>query len=99
SVAVDNTNPRRADRAALIRQARERGATVTGYYFPTSAAEALQRNKAREGRARVPAVAIFTAAKRLGPPALAQGSSRLFTVALLTPDEFAVTPTPRSAGA
>jgi predicted kinase len=86
SVVIDNTNPKASDRAPLIRLARAHGANVTGYYFPTEASDALRRNRAREGRERVPAVAIFTVRKRLEPPALEEGFDRLFVVRMNEPE-------------
>ena len=80
SVVVDNTNPSAAVRAPLIAIARKHGAEVSGYFFVTEAADALRRNRAREGRERVPDVAIFTVRKRLEPPSTAEGFDRLFTV-------------------
>ena len=80
SVVVDNTNPRAADRAPIVAIARRFGADVAGYYFPTEAHTALRRNRARQGRDRVPDVAIFVAKKRLEPPTYAEGFDHLFTV-------------------
>ena len=80
SVVVDNTNPRAADRAPIVALARRFGADVAGYYFPTEAQMALRRNRARQGRDRVPDVAIFVAKKRLEPPTYAEGFDHLFTV-------------------
>src|SRR5258705_5952587 len=80
SVVIDNTNPSVAVRAPLIAAARRHGAEVVGYVFVTEAADALRRNRAREGRARVPDVAIFTARKRLEPPTAAEGFDRIFAV-------------------
>ena len=82
SVVVDNTNPSVAVRAAIIAVARTHGADVVGYFFPTEAADALRRNRARQGRERVPDVAIFTARKRLELPAIEEGFDRLYTVRL-----------------
>jgi len=83
SVVVDNTNATAGTRAPLIRLARTHGAQVTGYYFPADSAAALRRNRVREGRERVPDVAIFAVRKRLEPPAIAEGFDRLFTVRLI----------------
>jgi predicted kinase len=80
SVVVDNTNPTRAERARIISLAREQGASVTGYFFDTSARDALRRNRARGGRERVPDVAIFTVRKRLEPPERSEGFDRLSVV-------------------
>jgi len=80
SVVIDNTNPSAAVRAPLIAAARRRGADVVGYFFVTEAGDALRRNRAREGRERVPDVAIFTTRKRLEPPTEAEGFDRLYVV-------------------
>jgi hypothetical protein len=53
---------------------------VIGYFLDISTRQAVARNEARTGRARVPKVAIFTAAKRLQPPVKNEGFDQLFTV-------------------
>jgi predicted kinase len=80
SVVIDNTNVSAAIRAPLIRLARTHGASVIGYFFPTDAREALRRNRSREGRERVPDVAIFTVRKRLEPPTVGEGFDELYLV-------------------
>ena len=82
SVVIDNTNPSIAVRAPLIAVAKAHGAEVVGYLFVGGAGDALRRNRARQGRERVPDVAIFTVRKRLEPPTLAEGFDRLFQVKL-----------------
>jgi predicted kinase len=93
SLVVDNTNATAAIRAGIIEAARARGARVVGYFFPTEAGDALRRNRTREGRERVPDVAIFTVRKRLEPPVKKEGFDELYLVRL---DEstrtFAITP-------
>jgi predicted kinase len=80
SVVVDNTNPTVADRAAIIAIARARGATVTGYFFDVPTRTAVARNATREGRGKVPNVAIFTVAKRLVAPTMAESFDRLYRI-------------------
>ena len=80
SIVVDNTNPRAADRALIIASARRHGAHVAGYFFPTDARDALRRNRVREGRARVPDVAIFATRKRLEAPTFDEGFDDLYIV-------------------
>jgi predicted kinase len=93
SLVIDNTNASVAVRAPLIRTARAHGARVIGYYFPTDAGAALRRNRAREGRDRVPDVAIFTVRKRLEPPSRDEGFDELFEVRLLEDERrFEVVP-------
>lgn len=86
SVVVDNTNPSVAVRAPLIAVARKHGADVVGYFFPTDAGDALRRNRSRQGRERVPEVAIFTARRRLEPPTVAEGFDRLYAVTINEPE-------------
>ena len=82
SLVVDNTSPARADRAAVIDIARQHGVRVVGYYFTASTREAVGRNRGREGKQRVPDVAIFTAAKRMVPPSRDEGFDELYRVAI-----------------
>lgn len=84
-VVVDNTHPRVADRAPIIQIARASGARVVGYFFDVTTREAVARNANRSGRQKVPNVAIFTVAKRLEPPTIAEGFDQLFRVRL-TPE-------------
>jgi len=92
SVVIDNTNPTVADRAVVIAAAREHGARVIGYYFAAAARECVGRNRGREGQARVPDVAIFTAAKRLIVPERSEGFDELYQVKIAGQGEFEVQP-------
>jgi predicted kinase len=80
SVIVDNTSVTPAERAAIISIAREFDARIVGYYLDVSTRVAVARNERREGRARVPKVAIFTCAKRLVAPSLAEGFDELHRI-------------------
>ena len=91
-VVVDNTNPRIRDREPLIALARAHGARVVAYAFRSTVAECRARNRLREGPARVPEVAIFTAARRMEAPALGEGFDALYYVTLESPSGFSVTP-------
>ena len=92
SVVVDNTNPTVADRALVIAVAREHGARVIGYYFAADPREAIGRNRGREGKARVPNVAIFTTAKRMVPPERSEGFDELYRVKVAGDGDFEVQP-------
>jgi predicted kinase len=91
SFVVDNTNAAVADREAIIGLASGR-ARIIGYYFDATTREAIGRNRAREGRARVPDVAIFTTAGRMVVPARAEGFDELFRVSITPDGEFDVRP-------
>ena len=91
SVVVDNTNPALTDRAAIIQIAREFGARVIGYYFTATTREAVGRNRGREGKQRVPDVAIFTKAKRMVVPSRDEGFDELYRVSIRGDDAFDIT--------
>ncbi len=90
SVVVDNTNPTPADRRPLISLAHARGARAVAYYFDSTRRAALGRNRGREGKARVPDVAILATAKRLVPPSAAEGFDEIFTVRIVEDGTFEV---------
>ncbi len=90
SVVVDNTNTRRADRAELVALARAAGAATALYHFTAPIGDCLGRNRKREGKARVPDVALFVAHKRLEPPGDDEGFDARYEVSLLAPQGFAV---------
>src|SRR5712692_3633605 len=73
SVVVDNTNPTRESRAPLVAAGRRRGARIVGVYFDPHVPTSITRNRRREGRARVPDVAIFITKKKLVAPAVEEG--------------------------
>jgi predicted kinase len=92
SVVVDNTNPSIAVRAPIIRAGRAHGARVIGYYFDVTTREAVARNRERDARSRVPNVAIFTTARRLERPTLAEGFDELWRVQVQREGPFTITP-------
>ncbi|GAA3447736.1 ATP-binding protein [Planomonospora venezuelensis] len=79
-VAVDNTNPSPGEWRPLVEAAGRHGALVVCYWFPPDVAGSLERNAAREGRARVPEVGVFATLGRLRRPLLADGFDALLSV-------------------
>src|SRR4051794_1153387 len=73
NVAVDNTNPTAAIRAPLIEVGKKHGARVIACYFQANVRACIMRNRQRQGKERVPDVAIFTTQKKLVPPATDEG--------------------------
>jgi predicted kinase len=81
-VVVDNTNPAPLVRAPIIALGRELGARVIGYFFDVPVKVAVARNRQREGKARVPDVAIFVTAKKLVAPKFEEGFDEIHVVAM-----------------
>jgi predicted kinase len=84
SVVVDNTNPTRDVRAPLIAAAKRHGARAIGIWFDPHIPTSLARNRQREGRARVPDVAIFVTKKKLVAPSTDEGFDEVRVV--MAPD-------------
>lgn len=79
-VVVDNTNPTPAARAPLIALGRRHGARVIVYFFDVPVRVAVERNRAREGKGRVPDVAIYVTSKKLVPPKIEEGFDEIHVV-------------------
>lgn len=90
-VAVDNTNPTPEDRRAIVEIGRRHGAKIVGYYFEPAVRSCIKRNRRREGKERVPDVAIYATAKRLVAPSFSEGFDELFRVRM-TESTFEVEP-------
>lgn len=80
SFTVDNTNVTREERAVYIQEARKNGYKVVGYYLKSVVKECLERNRKREGKARVPDKAILSKSKQLELPSPDEGYDQLWYV-------------------
>lgn len=80
SFVVDNTNAIAAERERFIAPAREAGFKVIGYYFSSKVQDALERNRKREGKARIPDKGVTGTAGRLKLPILNEGFDELWYV-------------------
>jgi predicted kinase len=85
SVVVDNTNPTPAVRQPLIEMGRRHGARVAAYFFDVPVKVAVERNRARQGKARVPDVAVYVTAKKLKPPVFQEGFDEVRVIAAQLP--------------
>jgi predicted kinase len=80
SVVVDNTNPSRAERAALVTVARAVGVPVRAVWIDTPPSLCRERNARRTGRARVPEVGLAATLARFVPPSTEEGFDRVDVV-------------------
>jgi len=90
SVVVDNTNPSVEDRAPLMALGQALQAEGMGYYFESRVSECLERNRQREGKARVPDAAIYSTIKKLVRPSYGEGFDKLFYVRIVNENDFEV---------
>src|SRR5512135_3257347 len=70
---VDKMNLARADRAAYIGRAKAAGFRVSGYFFGSDLASAIQRNARRDSPERIPEGGVRGANKRLQSPSSSEG--------------------------
>lgn len=89
-VVLDNTNASAAVRAPYLEIARRHRAPAVAYFFTPDLEASLERNAARAGKARVPAVALYATRKKLEPPAFAEGFARIFEVEISSEGGFRV---------
>ena len=85
SFVVDNTNATRAVRAPYISEAKTAGFDVLCYFFDTPVRTAIGRNNHRKDKKPIPVPAILRGAKRLEPPARAEGIDDIRTI---TPEPY-----------
>jgi ubiquinone/menaquinone biosynthesis C-methylase UbiE/predicted kinase len=77
---VDKMNLTRADRAAYIGLAKAAGFKISGYFFESDLAPALQRNARRDSPERIPEGGVRAASKALQSPCSSEGFDQLFAV-------------------
>ena len=87
---IDNTNPLPTDRARYIEPAREAGFRVVTYFFETSLADAVRRNKERAGKQRIPVPAIAGTMRKLQPPTAEEGFEAVHKVTISSEGAFVV---------
>ena len=89
---VDKVNASREDRARYINEARRFGFRVLGYYLRTDLMAALERNRRREGKARIPDKGLFDSLKRLEIPGYDEGFNELYYVWIDEGSRFVIEP-------
>lgn len=77
---IDNTNASAVERKRYIAPSKDAGFQVDGYYFSSRMKEALERNRQREGSARIPDKGVIGVAGRLELPSLSEGFDKLWYV-------------------
>ena len=80
NIAIDNTNPTRADRARYISLAQEKGYYIIGYFMESKIKDCIARNALREGKACVPNTAIAATSNKLEIPSFEEGFNELYFV-------------------
>ncbi|MEK8132959.1 AAA family ATPase [Paenibacillus filicis] len=77
---VDNTNPTIADRKKYIDMSKDHNFKVIGYFFEPDYDLSYSRNDLRQGKEKLPEVAIKSTLKKLQNPSFAEGFDELYLV-------------------
>jgi len=89
-LVVDNTNATRKDRQRYIPHAKEYGFKITGYYFRSKLADALNRNEKRKQAEVIPEAGIRVTFSKLELPSFDEGFDQLSYVYLDGNNNYAV---------
>ncbi|HWW17472.1 MAG TPA: ATP-binding protein [Candidatus Saccharimonadales bacterium] len=87
---IDNTNPLPSDRARYIGPAREAGFRLVAYFFETSLADAIRRNRQRTGKQRIPIPAIAGTIRKMQAPSVEEGFDAVYRVTISPEGAFSV---------
>ncbi len=80
SFAVDNTNPTKADRGRYIPLAKASGYKVIGYFMESKLKDCIERNNLRQGKEKIPSIAIAATSNKLQLPSFDEGFDELYFV-------------------
>ena len=80
NLAIDNTNPTKADRQRYIPLAIANGYKVVGYFMESKLNDCIERNNKREGSAKIPPTAIAATSNKLQMPSYDEGFDELYFV-------------------
>ena len=77
SFAIDNTNPTKDDRQRYIPSAKAAGYKIIGYFMESKLKECIERNNLRQGKEKIPTIAIASTSNKLQMPSYDEGFDEL----------------------
>lgn len=80
SFAVDNTNPTKEDRRRYINPAKEAKYRIVGYFMESKLKDCIESNEQREGKEKIPRMAIAATSNKLEIPSYEEGFDELYFV-------------------
>ena len=78
--AIDNTNPTKEVRQRYILIAKEAGYRIVGYFMESKLKACIERNNSRQGKEKIPAIAIAATSNKLQTPSYDEGFDELYFV-------------------
>ena len=89
NVIIDNTNPTVSDRKKYIEAGKASQYNIIGYFMQSRLQECIERNDARQGKEKIPAIAIACTSNKLEMPSYEEGFDELYFVKI-TDEGFSV---------
>lgn len=80
SFAIDNTNPTKEDRQRYIPLAKAAGYKIIGYFMESKLKKCIERNDMRQGKEKIPTLAIVSTSNKLQMPSYDEGFDELYFV-------------------
>lgn len=80
SFVVDNTNPTKEDRQRYIPLVKAAGYKIIGYFMESKLKECIERNNLRQGKEKIPSIAIASTSNKLQLPTYDEGFDELYFV-------------------
>lgn len=78
--AVDNTNPTKEDRQRYISLAKAAGYKIIGYFMESKLKVCIERNNQRQGKEKIPTIAVASTSNKLQMPSFDEGFDELYFV-------------------
>ncbi len=89
NIIIDNTNPTVSDRKKYIEAGKASQYNIIGYFMQSRLQECIERNDARQGKEKIPAIAIACTSNKLEMPSYEEGFDELYFVKI-TDERFSV---------
>ena len=89
NIVIDNTNPTMADRKKYIEAGKASQYKIIGYFMQSRLQECIERNDARQGKEKIPSIAIACTSNKLERPDYEEGFDELYFVKI-TEGKFTV---------
>ena len=89
NIIIDNTNPTVSDRKKYIEAGKASQYNIIGYFMQSRLQECIERNDARQGKEKIPAIAIACTSNKLEMPSYEEGFDELYFVKI-TDEGFSV---------
>ena len=80
NIVIDNTNPTVSDRKKYIEAGKTSQYRIIGYFMQSRLQECIERNDTRQGKEKIPSIAIACTSNKLEMPGYEEGFDELYFV-------------------